>query len=143
MYTAGHCLHQTLKILDSVSHSVCLLPVFQRFWTMQKTSLFPLFFFFCFDVSAVQVIHVAQVSLCNISHSLVTLWGGSVVRASLLALLALIYPSALPLLSKSERLQSILVLCFHFPVYTTLLSVLGQPIMEQLWWWHCWGRVGD
>lgn len=109
---------------------------------MQKTSLFPLFFF-CFDVCAVQVVHLAQVSLFGVSRSLLTLWGGSAIRACLLAGLALKCPSGLPLMSRSEGLQSILVLCFHFPAYTTLLSVLGQPTVEHLWGWHRWGRVGD
>lgn len=116
---------------------------FQKFWMMEKTSLFPLSFFFCFDVCAVQVIHLAQVSLFNLSHSLLALWGGSVIRAGLLAALALRYPGGLAPMSRSEGLQSILVLCLHFPVYTTLLSVLGQPTVEHLWGWHCWGRVGD
>lgn len=110
---------------------------------MQKMSLFPLLFFFCFDVCAVQLIHLAQASLFHIPHSLATLWGGSVIRASLLAVLALTCGSGLPSMSRSEGLQSILVLCFHFPVYTTLLSVLGQPTVEHLWGWHYWDRVGD
>lgn len=110
---------------------------------MEKTSFLPLFFFVCFDLCAVQVIHLAQVSLFNVPHSLATLWGGGVIRAGLLAVLALACPSGLPPTSRSEGLQSILVLCFVFPVYTTLLSVLGQPTVEHLWGWHCWGRVGD
>lgn len=110
---------------------------FQRFRMMQKTSLFPLLFF-CLDAGLVQVIHRAQGS-----HSLAALWGGSVTRACLLTTLTLMCPSVLPLKSRSEGLQSILVLCFHFPVYTSLLYVLGQPTVEQLWGWHRWGTVGD
>lgn len=105
------------------------------------TSRFPLFFI-CLDVCAVQVIHLAQESLFNMSRSLAGLLGASVARACLLSALALKCPSGLPQMSSSERLHSILVLCFHFPVYTALLSVLGQPNLEQLWGWHCWGRVG-
>lgn len=134
MYPAGPS-QEKLTVCVSSLH-------FQRFWTMQKTSLFPLFFF-CFDVCAVQVIHLAQVSLFHIPRSLVTLWGGSVIRAGLLAILALTCRSGLPPMSRSEALQNILVLCFHFPFYTTLLAVLGQPTVEHLWGWHCWGRVGD
>ncbi|CAF88941.1 unnamed protein product, partial [Tetraodon nigroviridis] len=109
---------------------------------MQTTSLFPLFFL-GFDVCAVQVIHLAQVSLLSTPHSLVTLWVGSVIRACLLAVLALRCPSGLPRMSRSEGFQSILVLCFHFPVYATLLAALGQPTVEQLWGWHRWDRVGE
>lgn len=108
---------------------------------MTTTSLFPLFFI-CLDVCAVQVIHLTQETLLNMSRSFVGLLGASVARACLLAALALKCPSGLPQMSSSERLHSILVLCFHFPVYTALLSVLGQPNLEQLWGWHCWGRVG-
>ncbi|TWW79997.1 antigen peptide transporter 1 [Takifugu flavidus] len=109
-------------------------------WKMTTTSLFPLFFV-CLDVCAVQVIHLAQESLFNMSHSLAGLLGASVARACLLAALALKCPSGLSQMSSSERLHSILVLCFHFPVYTALLSVLGQPNLEQLWGWHSWERV--
>lgn len=115
---------------------------FQRSRRMQTTSLFPLFFL-GFDVCAVQVIHLAQVSLLSTPHSLVTLWVGSVIRACLLAVLALRCPSGLPRMSRSEGFQSILVLCFHFPVYATLLAALGQPTVEQLWGWHRWDRVGE
>lgn len=104
---------------------------------MAGPSFFPLVFLVCFDACAVQVIHLAQVSLFHLSPSLVTLWGGSAVRAVVLAALALKCPSG-----TSEGFHSILVLCFHFPVYTSLLSVLGQPTVEHLWGWHRWARVG-
>lgn len=107
---------------------------------MKQTSLFLLLlFFFCVDLSVVQVIHLAQGSLLKLPPSLGTLWGGGAIRASLLAGLAL---ACLPSGSRREGLQSALVLGLHPPAHASLLALLGQPTVEQLWGWHRWDRVG-
>ncbi|KAM7382989.1 hypothetical protein PAMP_002679 [Pampus punctatissimus] len=48
---------------------------------------------------------------------------------------------SLPWMSSFEGLQSLGVLCFHFPVYTSLLWVLGHPTLDELFGWHSWERV--
>lgn len=101
---------------------------------------FPLLFV-CLDVCVVHAIRLAQHSPLLLPHPFVTLWGGGLIRACVLALLTLTYPGSLPWMSSSEGLQRLGVLCFHFPVYTTLLWVLGQPIFEELWGWHSVERV--
>lgn len=101
---------------------------------------FPLLFI-CLDVCVVHAIRLAQLSPLLLSHPFTTLWGGGLTRACLLALLTLTFPGSLPWMGSFEGLQSLGVLCFHFPVYITLLWALGQSIMEELWGWHCWERV--
>ncbi|KAM6994741.1 antigen peptide transporter 1 [Tautogolabrus adspersus] len=108
---------------------------------MQKMSSFSTLLFVCLDVCVVQAVRLAQLSPVLLSHPFITLWGGGLSRAVLLALLTLYYPGSLPWMSSFEGLQSLGVLCFHFPVYTTLLWILGQPTMEAVWGWHSWERV--
>ncbi|XP_031723257.1 antigen peptide transporter 1 [Anarrhichthys ocellatus] len=98
--------------------------------------------FVCLDVCVVNAIRLVQLSPLLLPHPFLTLWGGGLTRGGLLALLALTYPGGgLPWMSSFEGLQSLGVLCFHFPVYTTLLWVLGMPNAEELWGWHSWERV--
>ncbi|XP_029308306.1 antigen peptide transporter 1 [Cottoperca gobio] len=108
---------------------------------MQKMSYFSPLLFVCLDVCVVHAIRLAQLSPLLISHPFITLWGGGLVRACFLALLTLNSSGSLPWMRSFEGLQSVGVLCFHFPVYTTLLWALEQSIMENLWGWHSWERV--
>lgn len=96
----------------------------------------------CMDVCVVHAIRLAHFSPLLLSHPFLTLWGGGLIRACLLAFLTFTYPGSVPWMSSFEGLQSLGVLCFHFPVYTTLLWVLGQSTVEQVWGWHSWERVG-
>ncbi|XP_059196203.1 antigen peptide transporter 1 [Centropristis striata] len=108
---------------------------------MQKMSYFSPAFFVCLDVCVVHAIRLAQLSPLIPSHPFIALWGGGLIRACLLALLIFTYPGSLPWMSSFEGLQSLGVLCFHFPVYTTLLWTLGWSATEELWGWHSWERV--
>ncbi|KAA8591853.1 hypothetical protein FQN60_017227 [Etheostoma spectabile] len=108
---------------------------------MQKMSYFFPLLFMCLDVCVVHAIRLAQFSPLLLSHPFITLWGGGLTRACLLALLTLTSPGSMPWMKSFEGLQSLGVLCFHFPVYTTLLWALGQSTMEELWGWHSWERV--
>ncbi|XP_042346306.1 LOW QUALITY PROTEIN: antigen peptide transporter 1 [Plectropomus leopardus] len=108
---------------------------------MQKMSYFSPLLFMCLDVCVVHAIRLAHFSPLLFSHPFITLWGGGITRAGLLALLTLTYPGSLPWMRSFKGLQSLGVLCFHFPVYTTLLWALGQPTVEELWGWHSWERV--
>ncbi|XP_044063696.1 antigen peptide transporter 1 [Siniperca chuatsi] len=108
---------------------------------MQKMSYFFPLLFVCLDVCVVHAIRLAQLSPLLLSHPFITMWGGGLTRAGLLALFTLTYPESLPWMSSFKGLQSLGVLCFHFPVYTSLLWVLGQSTMEELWGWHSWERV--
>lgn len=95
----------------------------------------------CLDVCVVHAIRLAQLSPLLLPHPFITLWGGALTRLFSLILLAFNYPESLPWMRSFEGLQSLGVLCFHFPVYITLLWALGQSIMEELWGWHSWERV--
>ncbi|XP_070823564.1 antigen peptide transporter 1 [Chaetodon trifascialis] len=108
---------------------------------MQKMRYFFPLLFVCLDLCVVRAIRLAQLSPLLLSHPIITLWGGGLTRACLLALFTLTYPGSLPWMSSLEGLQSLGVLCFHFPVYATLLWGLGQTAMEELWGWHSWERV--
>nr|AEE65413.1 transporter-associated with antigen processing 1 [Dicentrarchus labrax] len=108
---------------------------------MQKMSYFFPLSFVCLDVCVVHAIRLAQLSPLLISHPFVTLWGGGLTRTCLLAIFTLTYPGSLPWMSSFKGLQSLGVLCFHFPVYITFLWALGKSIMEELWGWHSWERV--
>ncbi|XP_038566583.1 antigen peptide transporter 1 [Micropterus salmoides] len=108
---------------------------------MQKMSYFFPLLFVCLDVCVVHAIRLAQLSPLLLSHPFITLWGGGLTRAGLLTLLTLTYPGSMPWMRSFKGLQSLGVLCFHFPVYTTLLCALGQSTMEELWGWHSWQRV--
>lgn len=108
---------------------------------MQKMSYFSPLLFVCLDVCVVQAFRLAQLSPLLLSHPFITLWAGGITRATFLLLLILTFPGNLPWMSSFEGLQSLGVLCFLFPAYTSLLWVLGQPTMEELWGWHSWERV--
>uniref|UniRef100_UPI0037E78BDD antigen peptide transporter 1 n=1 Tax=Semicossyphus pulcher TaxID=241346 RepID=UPI0037E78BDD len=108
---------------------------------MQKMSYFFPVLFVCLDVCVVHALRLAQLSSVLLSHPFIALWGGSLTRAVLLTLIVLTSPGSLPCMCSFEGLQSLGVLCFHFPVYTTLLRVLGQSTDEEVWGWHSWERV--
>ncbi|XP_022602133.1 antigen peptide transporter 1 isoform X1 [Seriola dumerili] len=108
---------------------------------MQKMSYFSPLLFVCLDVCVLQAIGLAQLSPLLLSHPFLTLWGGAAIRACFFVFLILTYPGSLPWMSSFQGLQSLGVLCFNFPVYTTLLWALGQPVVEELWGWHSWERV--
>ncbi|KAM9309799.1 LOW QUALITY PROTEIN: antigen peptide transporter 1 [Pholidichthys leucotaenia] len=108
---------------------------------MQKMSFFFPLLCMCLDVCVVHAIRLAQLSPLLLSHPFITLWGGALIRASLLIFLAFSYPGSVPWMKTFEGLQSIGVLCLHFPVYTTLLWAQGKPTMEELWGCHSWERV--
>ncbi|CAB1438941.1 unnamed protein product [Pleuronectes platessa] len=94
----------------------------------------------CLDVCALHAISLAQLSPLFISHPLLTLWGAGLIRAFLLISLTFAHPGD-QWMSSFGGLQSLGVLCLHFPIYTTLLRVLGLSTMEELWGWHSWERV--
>uniref|UniRef100_A0A3Q3XHK3 Uncharacterized protein n=1 Tax=Mola mola TaxID=94237 RepID=A0A3Q3XHK3_MOLML len=107
---------------------------------MQKTSYFFPLLFVCLDACVVGTIRLAHLSAILIPQPFVVLWAGGLARALLLTLLTFSFPGS-PLWMRSlEGLQSIGVLCFLLPVYTSLLWALGQSV-EELWGWHCWERV--
>lgn len=108
---------------------------------MQKMSVFFLPFCVCVDVCVVRAVRLAQLYPLLLPHPLAALWGGAAVRASALVLLALAYPGSLGWLRSFQGLQSVSVLCFVFPAYTSLLLALGRPAAEELWGWHSWERV--
>ncbi|KAG8009814.1 Antigen peptide transporter 1 [Nibea albiflora] len=108
---------------------------------MQKMSYFFPLLFVCLDVCVVRAIRLAQLSPLLLSHPFIVLWGGGLTRAGLLALLIHTYSENLPWMSSFKGLQRLVVLCFHFPVYITLLWALGQSAVEELWGWHSWERV--
>ncbi|XP_029359953.1 antigen peptide transporter 1 isoform X2 [Echeneis naucrates] len=108
---------------------------------MQKMSYFSPLLFVCLDVCVLKVISLAQLSPLLLPRPFLTLWGGGLIRAGLLTSLAFTYPGSLPWMSSFAGLQSTAVLCFHLPAYTTLLWVLGKPVVEELWGWHSWQRA--
>lgn len=108
---------------------------------MQKMSYFFPLLCMCLDVCMVHAIRLAQFSPLLRSHPFITLWGGALIRASFLILCAFTYPGSLPWMRSFEGVQSVGVLCFHFPVYISLLWALGQSTMDELWGWHSWERV--
>lgn len=99
----------------------------------------PLFVFL--DVCVVHAVLRAQLAPLLLSHPFLTLWVGGVTRAFLLGLLIFTSPQSLPWMRSFEGLQSLAVLCLHFPVYTSLLRVLGYSTEEEVWGWHTWQRV--
>lgn len=108
---------------------------------MQKMSYFFPVFLVCLDVCVVHALRLALSSPALLPHPFISLWGGGLTRAAVLAFLTLTYPGGLPGMRSFVGLQSLLVLCFHVPVYTTLLWVLGQSTVEQVWVWHSGERV--
>lgn len=97
--------------------------------------------FLCLDLCMVHGIGLAQRSALLFSHPFLTLWGGGLTRAALLFLFSSTFPGTLPWMKSVNGLQSICVLCFHFPVYISLLWALDHPTVEELWGWHSWVRV--
>ncbi|KAG7475106.1 hypothetical protein JOB18_024202 [Solea senegalensis] len=108
---------------------------------MQKMSYFSPLLLVCLDLCVVYAVRLAQLSPLLTPHPFLTLWGGGVIRACLLISLTLSYPGCLPWMRSFAGLQSVGVLCFVFPVYTTLLWFLEQCTMEELWGWHSWEKV--
>uniref|UniRef100_G3PI52 Transporter 1, ATP-binding cassette, sub-family B (MDR/TAP) n=1 Tax=Gasterosteus aculeatus TaxID=69293 RepID=G3PI52_GASAC len=108
---------------------------------MQKMSLFSPLLLVCLDVCVVHAVRAAQLSALLLPHPFLCLWGAGSARAAMLALFAHTSPGRLPWMSSFEGLQSLAVLCFHFPLYTTLLWAAGMPATEELWGWHSWERV--
>ncbi|XP_072249683.1 antigen peptide transporter 1 [Leuresthes tenuis] len=108
---------------------------------MQKMSYFFPLLCICLDVCVTHAVRLAQLSPLLLAHPFITLWGGALTRASVLAFLIFTYPGRLPWMSSFEGLQSLGVLCFHFPVYTSVLRALGRSTLQELWGWHSWERV--
>ncbi|KAM4579784.1 antigen peptide transporter 1 [Odontesthes bonariensis] len=108
---------------------------------MQKMSYFFPLLCICLDVCVTHAMRLAQLSPLLLARPFVTLWGGALTRACVLAVLILTYPGRLPWMCSFEGLQSLGVLCFHFPVYTSVLWALGQSTLQELWGWHSWERV--
>nr|AAD53033.1 TAP1 protein [Oncorhynchus mykiss] len=104
---------------------------------MPKMNFSPLLFL-CMDVCVVQTVRLAQLSPLLLHHPLITLWGGSLLRAGLHLFLTFKFPGSTPWMSSFEGLQSMGVLCFHCPLYISLLWACGQSILGQLWGWHSW-----
>ncbi|XP_034030176.1 antigen peptide transporter 1-like [Thalassophryne amazonica] len=108
---------------------------------MQKMSCFFPMIFVSVDVCVVHSIRLAQFSPLLHSHPFIALWGGGLTRACLLLLLTFTYPGSVTCVSSFEGLQTLGVLCFHFPVYTSLLWTLGQPTMDEISGCHSWERM--
>ncbi|XP_028281706.1 antigen peptide transporter 1 [Parambassis ranga] len=108
---------------------------------MQKMSCFFPFLCICLDACVAHALYLAQLSPLLLSHPLITLWVGAVIRIFLLTFLIFTYPGQLPWMRSFEGIQSLGVLCFHFPLYTTLMWALGQSTVEEIWGWHSWERV--
>lgn len=108
---------------------------------MQKMSYFFPFLCICLDACVAHALYLAQLSPLLLSHPLVTLWVGAATRIFLLTFLIFTYHGQLPWMRSFEGIQSLGVLCFHFPLYTTLMWALGQSTVEEIWGWHSWERV--
>uniref|UniRef100_A0A8C6KU03 Antigen peptide transporter 1 n=1 Tax=Nothobranchius furzeri TaxID=105023 RepID=A0A8C6KU03_NOTFU len=105
---------------------------------MQKMSYFFPLLSFSLDVCVMHAIRLAQLSPLLIPHPFITLWGGALTRASILTFLTFTYSGGVAWMRSFEGLQSLGVLCFHFPVYISLLWFLGKSTVEELWGWHSW-----
>ncbi|KAM4601484.1 antigen peptide transporter 1 [Polymixia lowei] len=105
---------------------------------MQKMSYFSPVLLVCLDVCVVHAIRLAHLSSLLLPHPFVTLWVGGLARFCVLLLFIFNYPRSLPWMSSFEGLQTLGVLCFHCPVYTSVLWALGQSTLEELWGWHSW-----
>ncbi|XP_055359415.1 antigen peptide transporter 1 isoform X2 [Betta splendens] len=113
----------------------------QELCIMQKMSCFFPPLVVCLDACVVHAVRLAQLSPLLLPHPFLALWGGGLLRACLLVLVALSYPGSPAGTRSSQGLQSVGVLCFHFPAYVTLLWGLGRPAVEELWGWHSWERL--
>ncbi|KAJ8354558.1 hypothetical protein SKAU_G00221250 [Synaphobranchus kaupii] len=103
---------------------------------MQKMT-FSTLLFLCMDVCAVQAVRLVQLLPSLLPHPFLTLWGGGLLRASLLLLLTL-SPGCPEWLRGQEGVQALGVHSFLSPAYITLLWVCGQSTLELLWGWHSW-----
>uniref|UniRef100_A0A3P8W604 Transporter 1, ATP-binding cassette, sub-family B (MDR/TAP) n=2 Tax=Cynoglossus semilaevis TaxID=244447 RepID=A0A3P8W604_CYNSE len=108
---------------------------------MQKMSYFSAVFLVCLDLCVVHALRFVRLSPLLLPHPFFTLWGVGGVRACVLISLAHSFPGSLPWMRSFKGLQSILVLCFLFPVYHTLLWVLERSTVEELWGLHSWEGV--
>ncbi|XP_013871832.1 antigen peptide transporter 1 [Austrofundulus limnaeus] len=108
---------------------------------MQKMSFFFPLLCVCLDVCVTHAVRLAQLCPPLLHRPLVSLWGGTLARTSVLALLVLTYPGGVPWMRSFEGLQSLGVLCFHFPVYVSLRWALGWSTVEELWGWSSWERM--
>ncbi|XP_037532638.1 antigen peptide transporter 1 [Nematolebias whitei] len=108
---------------------------------MQKMSYFFPLLCVCLDVCMMHALRLAQPSPLLLPHPFITLWGGALTRASVLMCLVFTCPGGLPWMRSFEGLQSLGVLCFHFPVYLSVLWVLGRSTVEELWGCYCWERM--
>ncbi|XP_033836380.1 antigen peptide transporter 1 [Periophthalmus magnuspinnatus] len=95
----------------------------------------------CLDLLLVSALWTAQHSAFLSLRPWVWLWAGGVCRAVLLLLFCGSFPGLPSWMQEARGLQSVAVLCFHFPLYTSLLWALGQPSVEELWSCHSWTRV--
>ncbi|XP_023657242.2 antigen peptide transporter 1 isoform X1 [Paramormyrops kingsleyae] len=109
-------------------------------YRMQKKMAFSPFLCLCLDVLALQVIRWAQLSDLLIPHPFITLWGGGLLRASLLLSFTLC-PGCPHWLKGREGIQTLVVLSFVSPAYITLLKACGLPTFELLWGWHSWQGI--
>lgn len=130
---------KSIEIYNSQSNSHSLL---QNLSVMQKMSYFSPLLFLALDVCVVHAVRLAQSSPLLLPHPFIILWGGGLVRACVLLLLSLTHTGSLPWMRSSQGLHTVGVLCLHVPVYTSLLWALGWPVLEDLWGWHSWERVG-
>lgn len=97
--------------------------------------------FLCLDVLLVYGLRLVLGSTPLLSKSLhLGVWGGACVRAVVLLLFCVSWPGAPRWMSSSRGLQRLFVLCFHFPVYSSLRWALGLGTMELLWGLS-WTRV--
>ncbi|XP_072316843.1 antigen peptide transporter 1 [Eucyclogobius newberryi] len=97
----------------------------------------------CLDLLLVHGLGLAQHSLSLASLPFVSLWGGCLCRAALLLLFCSAVPGLPSWMRGFRGLQSVVVLCLHFPLYTSLLWALGRPTAEELWSCHSWIRVAQ
>ena len=95
--------------------------------------------FMLVDACVVQSIRSAPISPLLVAHPYVTLWGGGILRASALLFLSSSWSASW--MSSFQGRQIIGVLCFHFPVYVSLLWGVGWSNSEELWSWYSWQRV--
>lgn len=97
----------------------------------------PTLLLLCMDVCAVQAVRLAQLLPFLHPHPFLTLWGGGLLRASLLLLLTL-SPGCPQWLKGQEGVRILGVHSFLSPAYITLLRISGQSTLELLWGWHSW-----
>lgn len=95
----------------------------------------------CLDVLVVYGLQLPQLSPLLSSQPLLGLWGGACARAVTLLLFCASFPGTPAWMSGAGGLQSLVVLCFHFPVYTSLRLGMGLSTEEELLGGLSWLRV--